>query len=215
LAQELTTDGTTPYEFANAGDTVTVSVYAESRSEATDFDIELWSGGSPATGAEIGNSGPIAMAALGQSGPYSLESYTYTATAADVGEVLWFAFRDMTTLSDDLANLTLDLVSASYTPTSTAFHPGDANLDGKVDINDLTIVLSNFGSTGCAWSQGCMDGDPTGTVDVNDLTIVLANFGTTYGASSNIKAVPEPSTITLLLASAACLLAFAWRRPTA
>ena len=27
--------------------------------------------------------------------------------------------------------------------------PGDANLDGKVDINDLTIVLSNYGqSTG-------------------------------------------------------------------
>jgi hypothetical protein len=93
--------------------------------------------------------------------------------------------------------------------------PGDANGDGKVDINDLTIVLANYGQTGCAWSQGCMDGDPTGTVDVNDLTIVLANYGTTYGASSAVKAVPEPSTITVLLAGAACLLAFAWRRRTA
>ena len=26
--------------------------------------------------------------------------------------------------------------------------PGDANLDGRVDINDLTIVLTNFGQTG-------------------------------------------------------------------
>ena len=26
--------------------------------------------------------------------------------------------------------------------------PGDANLDGKVDINDLTIVLANYGQTG-------------------------------------------------------------------
>ena len=26
--------------------------------------------------------------------------------------------------------------------------PGDANGDGQVDINDLTIVLSNFGKTG-------------------------------------------------------------------
>ena len=93
--------------------------------------------------------------------------------------------------------------------------PGDANGDGKVDINDLTIVLANYGQTGCAWSQGCMDGDPTGTVDVNDLTIVLANYGTTYGASSGVKAVPEPSTITVLLAGAACPLAFAWRRRTA
>ena len=55
--------------------------------------------------------------------------------------------------------------------------PGDANGDGKVDINDLTIVLANFGKTGCVWSQGCMDGDPIGTVDINDLTIVLTNFG--------------------------------------
>jgi len=49
-------------------------------------------------------------------------------------------------------------------------------------------------------------------VDVNDLTLVLANFGTTYGASSGIKAVPEPSCVALLGIGAACLLAFAWRR---
>ena len=30
-----------------------------------------------------------------------------------------------------------------YAPT-----PGDANLDGRVDVNDLTIVLSHFGQTG-------------------------------------------------------------------
>ena len=57
---------------------------------------------------------------------------------------------------------------------------GDANRDGTVDINDLTIVLTNYGKSGEVWSQGCMDGDPTGTVDINDLTIVLTNYGTTY-----------------------------------
>lgn len=90
--------------------------------------------------------------------------------------------------------------------------PGDANGDRKVDINDLTIVLTNFGQTGCAWTQGCMDGDPAGKVDVNDLTIVLANFRTTYGASSGIRAVPEPLCAALLGIGAACLLAFAWRK---
>ena len=86
--------------------------------------------------------------------------------------------------------------------------PGDANGDGQVDINDLTIVLSNFGQTGATWSQGEFTG--SGTVDINDLTVVLANFGTT--SSAGIKSVPEPSTIALLLASATCLLALAWRR---
>ena len=53
--------------------------------------------------------------------------------------------------------------------------PGDANGDGRVDVNDLTIVLTNFGRTGMTWSQGEFTGD--GTVDVNDLTILLTNFG--------------------------------------
>jgi uncharacterized repeat protein (TIGR03803 family) len=87
--------------------------------------------------------------------------------------------------------------------------PGDANGDGQVDINDLTIVLANFGQSGCAWSQGCMDNDPTGTVDVNDLTIVLANFGDTFGAP-RLAATPEPAALVLLLAALVCLLA---RRP--
>ena len=88
--------------------------------------------------------------------------------------------------------------------------PGDANLDGKVDVNDLTIVLSNFGQTtaNVTWSTGDFNGD--GQVDVNDLTILLSNFGQSIGASSTgIKAVPEPSTFALLGIGAIALLAFA------
>jgi hypothetical protein len=91
--------------------------------------------------------------------------------------------------------------------------PGDANGDGEVDINDLTIVLANFGKTGCVWSQGCMDGDPTGTVDINDLTIVLTNFGKTAGASATgVAAVPEPPGLLLLGTAAAGILVGARRR---
>ena len=74
---------------------------------------------------------------------------------------------------------------------------GDANLDGRVDINDLTIVLTNYGKTGATWSEG--DFNYHGTVDINDLTIVLANYNQTLGASGVgssaagvISAVPEP-----------------------
>jgi probable HAF family extracellular repeat protein len=56
-------------------------------------------------------------------------------------------------------------------PVPVVHNPGQCiTSDRVVDINDLTIVLTDFGKTGCAWSQGCMDGDPTGTVDINDLT---------------------------------------------
>ena len=90
--------------------------------------------------------------------------------------------------------------------------PGDANLDGKVDINDLTIVLSNFGQSGMTWGTGDFNGD--GKVDINDLTVLLSNFGQSTGVAG-IDAVPEPSATMLLLASAACFLAYAWRRRTA
>ena len=77
----------------------------------------------------------------------------------------------------------------------TPLQPGDANGDGRVDINDLTIVLANFGQTGMAWSQGDFIGDDT--VDVNDLTIVLASYG--YGVTAPSPApVPEPSALALL-----------------
>ena len=84
---------------------------------------------------------------------------------------------------------------------------GDANGDGTVDINDLTIVLANYNQTGMTWSQGEFTG--SGTVDINDVTIVLANYGTTSG--TGMKAVPEPSCVVLLGVGAIALLAFALR----
>jgi hypothetical protein len=91
--------------------------------------------------------------------------------------------------------------------------PGDANEDGRVDINDLTIVLTNYGGTGYRWSQGAMDGDPTGAVDINDLTIVLSNYGQSVGASGGgIQPVPEPGSLLLLAAGLGALSLCVWRR---
>jgi hypothetical protein len=123
LAQQLTTDGTTAFEFTSAGETVTMSIYAQSRSSAATFDIELWANGAPGTGTKIGDSGVIAVAQGGQNGPYTLESYTYTAASADVGKVLWMAFRDTATGGDDGDNLTLDVAAASYTGGTTTPEP--------------------------------------------------------------------------------------------
>ena len=83
--------------------------------------------------------------------------------------------------------------------------PGDANLDGKVDINDLTIVLAHYNQTGQTWTQGEFTGD--GTVDVNDLTIVLAHYNDSVSASGGgLAATPEPGTLLLVAAGVTSLL---------
>jgi hypothetical protein len=87
--------------------------------------------------------------------------------------------------------------------------PGDANLDGRVDINDLTIVLANYGQTGMTWAQGEFTGD--GTVDINDLTIVLAHYGNSDSVGA-MASVPEPGALALLAAGLLGPLAVAWRK---
>ena len=93
--------------------------------------------------------------------------------------------------------------------------PGDANGDGKVDINDLSRVLTNYDqSTGMSWSTGDFNGD--GKVDINDLSVVLTNYDKTSGSSAaGIAPVPEPAGFAMLAAvllPAACAVAGRARR---
>lgn len=60
--------------------------------------------------------------------------------------------------------------------TYPASCPADLDGSGAVDLADLSLLLSQFGSTG-AGLDGDIDGD--GDVDLTDLAALLASFGST------------------------------------
>ena len=53
--------------------------------------------------------------------------------------------------------------------------PGDLNADNKVDITDMSILLSNYGTSN---SAADINGD--GSVNVLDMSILLSNYGRIY-----------------------------------
>ncbi len=73
---------------------------------------------------------------------------------------------DGETDTDDVGYVLHDVLNTEW---------GDANLDGKVNVGDLGIFASNYGSSGLGWGGGDYTGD--GTINVGDLGILAANYG--------------------------------------
>ncbi len=73
------------------------------------------------------------------------------------------------------------LTAFSNSATAPAALLGDANVDGRVDLTDLSVVLNNFGSATANWTSGNFDG--AATIDLTDLSDVLNNFGTNSAVS--------------------------------
>lgn len=70
-----------------------------------------------------------------------------------------------------------DTVTSSAATLVVGRSTGDANSDGAVDLADLAILLSNFGTqSGMTWSHGDFDGN--GGIDLADLAALLSAFGT-------------------------------------
>jgi autotransporter-associated beta strand protein len=103
---------------------------------------------------------------------------------------------------------------------------GDADLSGVVTLDDFTLFLNGYQTQGTTWVQG--DFDYSGLVTLDDFTLFLAGYqqqGAPLGAvqaliygvpqSSSerakmlaiIQAVPEPSSMSLLMMPATALLA--------
>jgi hypothetical protein len=87
--------------------------------------------------------------------------------------------------------------------------PGDTNLDGTTDQDDLTILLNNYDCPG-DWGKG--DFNNNETVDNEDLGIFLAGYGKAIATGDSVRSlalfstiapVPEPSSLVLLVIAAA------------
>ncbi len=75
--------------------------------------------------------------------------------------------------------------------------PGDATLDGRVDVSDLGVLAGHWGGPG-RWQTGDFSGD--GLVNVSDLGILAGAW------STSSKSVPEPTSLILLAAGGLALL---------
>ncbi|MGN6369463.1 MAG: S8 family serine peptidase [Phycisphaerae bacterium] len=101
--------------------------------------------------------------------------------------------------------------SDTYGLAFNAMMLGDANLDGHVDLSDLSTVLNHVGAQTSLWTDGNFDG--AASVDLSDLSDVVNNFGrvsgnvamtspaTTAAATlfaSPSAAAPEPASLAIL-----------------
>jgi hypothetical protein len=95
--------------------------------------------------------------------------------------------------------VTADSILLNYT------YYGDIDQNGQVDADDLTVFANNFGRTAGA-TQINGDIDFNGAVNADDLTVFANNFnkgvGNPLATTTNVQAVPEPTTWVLLILGA-------------
>jgi hypothetical protein len=115
--------------------------------------------------------GPVSIGAL----TYNLHNHTMYLVDNDA-DILYTI--DLTTGAATPVGATGpgNLIGLVYvTGDCPEFCEGDVNGDGQVDLEDLAILLANFGAAGAGFEDGDLDGD--GDVDLADLALLLARFG--------------------------------------
>lgn len=95
----------------------------------------------------------------------------------------------------------------------TATSPGDTNVDGDVDFNDLVALAQSYNQSSKTWSEGDFTGD--GTVGFEDLVALAQSYGTgtnglsaaNFGSDWTLaqSLVPEPASAILAAVMASIL----------
>jgi hypothetical protein len=118
----------------------------------------------------------------------------------------------------------IDPIDAGMLNLTLTGTPGDADLDGFINFNDLIRVAKNYGNLNTSWSRGNFDND--GVTGFSDLVVLAQRYNThvltTDGLPADFAAdwalaqslVPEP-TAALALASGALLVRRRVRRAAA
>jgi uncharacterized membrane protein len=84
------------------------------------------------------------------------------------------------------------------------FAPGDVNLDGIVNGQDIAIVASHWLTAGVG-TPGDANGD--GIMNAQDIEVIASNWLQTSSDTSSASAAPEPSTFALVALGALVVLA--------
>lgn len=106
-------------------------------------------------------------------------------------------------------NLVLD-DAANTGVTFTGLVPGDVNRNSIANLDDFSIILANFLDPANSRDDGDLNGD--GIVDFSDFRVWSDATGNTASFASLSAAVPEPSSVLLLVAGFAAALALQRRR---
>jgi autotransporter-associated beta strand protein len=169
-ANTVTLSGANVYtgtSYVNAGALViqgaaaTAAVLASTATTDISTGQLVFSYSGSSTGASIASQVQSILAASYNGGTNSWASGIIHSTLANTNSTASYALG----WTNNTATSTVTVQVALY---------GDANLDGTVNINDLSKVLGNYNKSGMTWADGDFNYD--GTVNINDLSKVLGNY---------------------------------------